>query len=380
MLMDAPTLNKPANRLLYLDIARALAIFLVCLNHAVNRSYSNYHNQLNEFVAIPLVSTLFKMLCTYASQLGVPLFLMISGVLLFRKPMDSPENIKKFYKKNLLSILITTEIWYVLSYWYLVLFDSSYSYVLKKGWAFAIDGMFKNVLFLDQITFGSMWYMPMILCIYTIIPFLIIVKGKLQGQKFSPMVLLPIFLLYGVTMVMPAINALLDLGGKDQLSLNLYAADLLPMFLLYILVGYFVGQGCLSRFKTWAVALAAVVTFGICCGVQYYAYSQPVDYLVSYSFPLTPLCAAFLFELFRRSAPLFHKIQPAIGYISRISFGIYFVHIVIMTELVRFIGDWDMTRPLRLVIYLFVSFLGSIAVIAPLSKIPLLRKYLFMIK
>ena len=41
--MDAPTLNKPANRLLYLDIARALAIFLVCLNHAVNRGYSNYH-------------------------------------------------------------------------------------------------------------------------------------------------------------------------------------------------------------------------------------------------------------------------------------------------------------------------------------------------
>ena len=120
--MDAPTLNKPANRLLYLDIARALAIFLVYLNHAVNRSYSNYHNQLNEFVAIPMVSTLFKMVCTYASQLGVPLFLMISGVLLFRKPMDSPENIKKFYKKNLLSILITTEIWYVLSYWYLVLF------------------------------------------------------------------------------------------------------------------------------------------------------------------------------------------------------------------------------------------------------------------
>lgn len=60
--------------MLYLDIARVVAIFLVCLNHAVNRSYSNYHGQMAEFLSTPLISTLFKTFCTVASQFGVPLF------------------------------------------------------------------------------------------------------------------------------------------------------------------------------------------------------------------------------------------------------------------------------------------------------------------
>jgi hypothetical protein len=39
-------LSPSPGRIFYLDIARALAIISITLNHAVNRSYRNYHGQM----------------------------------------------------------------------------------------------------------------------------------------------------------------------------------------------------------------------------------------------------------------------------------------------------------------------------------------------
>jgi len=365
-----------SDRKLYLDIARVLAIFLVCLNHAVNRSYSNYHGQMAEYLTIPFASTVFKAVCTVASRLGVPLFLMISGVLLLNKTMNSADDIKRFYKHNLLSIFITAEIWYVLMYWFITLGNASSLNVGKS-----LLGMVKTMLFVDQVTMDCMWYMPMILCLYTTIPFLIIVKDRLSGERLGPIWLLPFVAPYLVTMVLPALNAWLSMNGEPKLEyVVLKDANCISMYYLYLIGGFWIGKGGLSKWRTWLVGLIAIVAFGLCCGMQMYGYSQPAEYLVDYSFPLLPICGAFLFELLRRGAHYFRKIQPAISYIARISFGIYFVHIGIMTVLVKITGDWDMVRPLRLIMYQTVSLVGSVAVIAPLSKIPLLRKYLFMIK
>jgi surface polysaccharide O-acyltransferase-like enzyme len=75
-------------RLFYLDVARVIAIISISLNHAVNRSYQNYSGQMAEFFAIPMASTLFKMLISVFSRIGVPLFLMITGVLILNKKME----------------------------------------------------------------------------------------------------------------------------------------------------------------------------------------------------------------------------------------------------------------------------------------------------
>ena len=38
----------------YLDIARAIAIISISLNHAVNRTYDNYFGQMEEFLESPI--------------------------------------------------------------------------------------------------------------------------------------------------------------------------------------------------------------------------------------------------------------------------------------------------------------------------------------
>ena len=365
-------------RLFYLDVARVVAIVSISLNHAVNRSYDNYGNQMAEFLALPLASTLFKTVISVFSRIGVPLFLMITGVLILNKKMENASDVKRFYKHNLLSLFITTEIWYVLMYWVLVIGD-----VLggKLGLGAAIGGMFGTMLFQNQTTMGSMWYMPMILSVYTTLPFAIIIKDKLAGTK-GKLLYLPVVLLFAVGMVQPFVSNLLGLLGRNKLSSPLGDHYLFSFYYIYILLGFWIGKGGLQRLRTSTVALATMGTFLVCCGYQLWAYAQPMNYLVAYDFPLMPVCAGLLFELLRRYAHKLQRAEKPITCISRISFGIYFVHVVILTVLVVVLKQFvpDLYRPVRLILMEVIPVGLSIALILPLSKIKVFRKYLFLIK
>jgi surface polysaccharide O-acyltransferase-like enzyme len=365
-------------RMFYLDVARVIAIISISLNHAVNRSYRNYSGQMAEFFAIPMASTLFKVLISVFSRIGVPLFLMITGVLILNKKMDDASDVKRFYKHNLLSLFITTEIWYFLMYWFLIIGSNG---IRDNGWRSVILGMFSTMLFQNQTTMGSMWYMPMILCVYTTLPFVVMVKDKLSDSK-SKLLYLPLGLLFVVAMLLPGINDLLTVLGMERFGTPLAENYLFSFYYIYIIVGYLIGKGTLARLKTATVMLVTTGSFLLCCGYQLWAYSRPADYLVSYSFPLLPVCAGFLFELVRRSAHLAAKAEKPITCISRIAFGIYFVHIVIMTALVEVLDLFipGLSLWLRLILLEIVSVGLSVAIILPLSKIKIFRKYLFLIK
>lgn len=365
-------------RMFYLDLARVIAIISISLNHAVNRSYSNYSSQMAEFYALPLGSTLFKAVISVFSRIGVPLFLMITGVLILNKKMEDPSDVKRFYKHNLLSLLITTEIWYVLMYWILAV---SKGVISEQGWLGAIGGMFETMLFQNQVTMGSMWYMPMILCVYTTLPFAVMVKDKLDGSK-EKWLYLPLGLLFAVSMVLPFVNGLLQLLGLETYTTPLGEHYLFSFYYIYIIVGYWIGKGSLEKLRTGVVAMATAGCFLICCGYQLWAYEQPANYLVAYNFPLMPVCAGFLFELIRRCADGFKRAEKPITCLSRISFGIYFVHIIIMTALTEVLDRFapGMFRPVRLIVLEIASVGLSVAVILPLSKIKVFRKYLFLIK
>lgn len=365
-------------RMFYLDLARVIAIISISLNHAVNRSYRNYSGQMAEFLALPFGSTIFKTVITVFSRIGVPLFLMITGVLILNKKMEDASDVKRFYKHNLLSLLITTEIWYVLMYWILTLGNGV---IQEKGWLSAIGGMFSTMLFQNQTTMGSMWYMPMILCVYTTLPFVVMIKDKLAGSG-QKLLYLPLVLLFIIAMVLPAVNSLLTLLGLEVLRSPLGEQYFFSFYYIYIVIGYLIGKGGLRRLPGWVVATVAGGSFLFCCGYQLWVYAQPENYLVSYDFPLMPVCAGFLFELVRRGAYRVRKAEKPVTCISKIAFGIYFVHIVIMTALAAVLDQFvpELFRPVRVILLEVLSVGLSVAVILPLSKIKVFRKYLFLIK
>lgn len=354
-----------SKRQYYLDVARVMAIFAVVLNHAVKRGFSDGSDVLRAALWI-------------LSNLGVPLFLMITGALILNKPMDSAADVKRFYKRNLLPLLLTTEIWLALTYWFKILFDGAYPILYTQGLGAALWGMVKTMLFLDQVTFASMWYMPMILCLYTTLPLLAILKNKLSGG--GAWLLLPAALVYLYRMVLPAVNSLLYMNGFDGVSTVIQEANLLPYYYLYIIAGYLVSSGGLSRLRTGVVAAVAGLAYVLSCAHQIYAYAQPMKYVISYTYPLLPVCGTFLLELLRRTAHWCKGLEKPVTYLSRIAFAIYLLHMVVMTSL-NTVMDYTGWDPMLETLFMqLVSILVSVAVIAPLSKVKPLRKYLFLIK
>lgn len=365
-------------RIFWLDLARTFAVISISLNHAVNRSYHIHVDQMSEFLSIPLASTLFKTVIYVFSRIGVPLFLMISGSLLLRKKITDEEGIKKFYRTNYLDLLITSEIWFFLMYC-----------ILSKGLLFSqgafnvsavpgfLCGLVKTMLFIDQVTFGNMWYLPMILCVYLMIPIFALVFRNVSPRVIA----LPCAIVFLSQMIITDINDLLRIGGSEKkFVFALDYKNIFSVYLLYVLIGYWISIGGLKRLRKELVACFAGAAFIVCCIFQLYAFSRPNNYLVAYDCSFILITSMFLFEFIRRCKEPERIIKRCITYISKISFGIFFVHILIMTFLTRFSVLKDLPRPVYLIVLETISVGGSIVLIWLLSHIYICRRRLFLIK
>lgn len=90
-----------STRIIYLDVIKCFAIVFVVGCHASLLYKGDPSLTTNVIHYINMV----------ISHLGVPLFLMVSGVLLYQKKLDSLHSIKYFYYHNLMPILAIGEIW-----------------------------------------------------------------------------------------------------------------------------------------------------------------------------------------------------------------------------------------------------------------------------
>lgn len=93
------------SRKIWLDVVRATAILCVVLCHSVEAFYRPVLlGQLQ--VSFPLWN--IENLLFTVGRMGVPLFLATTGALIL--PRDYPD-VSAFYKKSLLPLFLTTEIW-----------------------------------------------------------------------------------------------------------------------------------------------------------------------------------------------------------------------------------------------------------------------------
>ena len=207
------TVSNPtaSRRIYYLDLARFIAIISISMNHAVNRSFDVYGDSLAELNELPLYMTIIKCVWYIFSRIGVPIFLMISGALLLPRDYTKPGKIKGFVKHNWLNLFITTEIWLAIMFWFLNM--TSGSVLRTEGLGKALFSFVENQLFVNQTTFGSMWYMPMILCVYLMIPVISVALNKIDQKYF----ILPMTIAVLSGMVVPLFNAVLDAAGSDYL-------------------------------------------------------------------------------------------------------------------------------------------------------------------
>ena len=368
-------------RIYYLDIARFIAVILISANHAINRSFVNYGGfgaQYFEFLKLSVFENLFKAFVTVVSHFGVPLFLMITGALLLNKKIEDEKDVKHFYKHNVLSLLITAQIWYFIMYWVIILANPTNLAVTRTtSFWIIIKDLLKTMLFIDQVSFNSMWYIPMILCVYLLIPFIVLLKNKISMKSFIPVL---IIVLFSVMLIGNLNDFMILLNGSGDIS-TVLSAYLIPVHFLYVFIGYFIHEGYLKRIPLWVVIMFFVLGLSAMVGYQYFAYSRAANYVISYDFVGILLVPASLFELLRRLGEKV-KERKFVTYISKISFAIYFVHIVIMDLIYWNTKSWiaTLTPICQFFVLEGISFFGSILIIYLLSKIKCCKKYLFRIK
>lgn len=362
-------------RIIWLDIARTIAIISISSNHAINRAFLSDESVYDTFIHYPKpVSFLYAVIFVF-SRVGVPLFLMITGVLILNKEFENQEDVKRFYKHNLLSIFITSEIWYFLMFWYRTILRAN-DILAVGGIKYALIRCIETMLFINQETMHNMWYIPMILCVYLLLPYVSIVLRKVGNEWLW----IPIAIIVIEAMLVPNINHVLLINGiSHEFRFGLESANLFSPYLVFILMGYYIYCGLLKSLRDVAINLTAIFSFVICVVYQYWEFSLPKGGKIAYDFMPLAVCSVFVFEVIRRYCDSDYQ-SRTITYISRISFGIFFVHIFITSALARIAAFNSINPILTFIILEVISVGGSIVFISLLSKVPIFKKYVFLIK
>lgn len=364
------------HRIYWLDLARAIAIISVTFNHALSRSFSTRSGTQLEFLQMSRFGSFVKAFLYMFSRIGVPFFLMITGALLLKRNYEERETTRRFLRHNWLGLFRTTEIWYVIMFWYLqVLRDSP---LRTEGIGKALLRFLSTLLFINQYTMSSMWYMPMILLVYLMIPVISLGINKI-GDRFF-LLLFTISILCG--MIVPNINTILyAAGSKTTIDLAFTITDLFSLYVIYILAGYWISKRKLEKIGTSLIVICLIISALGTTVFQYWIYSTASDYFLCYADFGILLTGALLFELFRRKAGLLEKAKKPVVFLSRISFGIYFVHICIMSGLYSVLGKVSsIERFPKFFVLETVSFFLSVFIIWITSKNKKIGQYLYLIK
>lgn len=348
------------NRIACLDLIRTIAILTVCLNHSISSIYVDQTNY-EIFNNISIYSKFFMIFTYILSRLGVPLFLFLTGVLILSKNFNDNNKIKKFYKSNLISLLISIEIWNTI-YYFINLFISKES--------FNVVDLSLILLFMKNSVYGHMWYMPMIIGMYIFLPYVSMIVKRVKINNIC----IPLFLIFVTFFVLPPINEILEQNNFPfnlNFLINLSFSG--AQYGLYIILGYYIyHKGFLKNLNTKLAIFLIALNFIISMFFQSYLYINSSNMIVYYNFFGVLIFSSLTFMLIVKANV---KNNLFINYISKNSLAIYFLHYPILIILSKFITI-NLNRPILTILFYILSLIFSIICIEIMKKNKTIKKYL----
>ncbi len=248
-------------------------------------------------------------------RLGVPLFLMITGALM----LDREYDLKTYYKHSVLPLLLTTEIWIVINY-----FFNCYRYSLSPS----IKELLGNILFIKPSPINHMWYMPMILGMYLVIPF---VAKALKGVCFSS-VLLPLIIGFTAFSLVPLYNSVAN-GYLFLPAVQLFLGTgfLGGLYGVIMVIGHYIAnQKVFKKIPLVMLMVILVTVFVVNTVLARHFFNKglyQVDAFSWYTSPFIITVAVCFFEILRR-LPI--KNSKVVRTVARSSFGIYLTHNLVL--------------------------------------------------
>lgn len=365
-------------RIFWLDIARVIAILLVTFNHAIGDIFTNPIKIYPYMDHMSITEGLFSAFVFIASRVGVPIFLMITGAIMLNHDYEEKGRIRHLYRHNILQLFIATQIILFLYFVILLMFGHEGKDIFLRGPAYIIIRGIINQMFLNKLSFGNMWYMPMILCVYMMIPIVSITLKRISSKYF----LIPMSVILIITCVLQDINKIFNAFGSNIiLESSIHCDYIFSYYLIFAIEGYYIMNGAMSKIgKKWLITIVTA-TFFISSIFQYSLYYANADLRENYNFlPLfiiTPCC----FELIHRIKCTNELIQKVITYFSRTAFALFIVHVPIFAaigKIMHFSAGHH-----AIVGFIFMEIVGialSYIVIYVLMKIKWISHYVFLVK
>ena len=346
--------NKP-NRFLYLDFLRILAAFSVVMLHSAAQFWYSLDIHSSDWIIANSYNAI--------SRFGVPIFVMISGAI-FLNP-EYKLNIKRLYTHNILRLAI---IYFVWSAFY-GLFDSL--------WLYDIHAMSTKDI-LREILGGRyhLWFLPMIVGIYVLLP---ILKSWLENASKQNIHYF-LFLFFLLQIGVETIRAL-TVSDEIHSILNLTYVEMACGYIGYFIWGYYLAHVGISvkAKKVFFYSAFPAILLNIFLG-NFLIISRDIRSTTIYdSFSLfTFILVTALFLLFQAKTPeASNRCATIISEISAGTFGVYLLHIAFM-EYTQSLGFHSMMIPIIIGIPLYsvICFGACLLCATILRKIPFLGKYI----
>lgn len=351
-------------RLVWLDVVRSFAISTVVFCHAFEQVYDM---SLTGWKNLEYGSKIFRALSFTLGRIGVPLFGLLTGFLILGKAIENDKDCVRFYKKKLLPMFICTEIWIILYY----LFNS-----FIAGRFLDVKVLLRNVFFLEHTQMTNMWYMPMILGIYFVLPFLAVIFRHFSLHSL----IWPLVISLIANFIMPSINIVFNIYNKQTYDLVLNLIFLGGWLGLYIFMGYFLYKYNRKRHTT-KLLVYFMISFLSTSFFQFIILDFGYEYNLWYNFIGLFITSIFLFELLKgfEKSVCYKLYAPAFSYISKISLGIFFLHKPVLICVDSLFNEYDLPQPLKAIGLFVVAFCFCVIIIWCLSKIKFIRRQCFLI-
>lgn len=356
------------NRISWLDFVRTIAICFVVLVHCTE---GVYYFHLDGIGKEDLIVKIFAFTLFTIGRLGVPLFFLLTGYLFLDRDWSDSENIAGFYRKNLLGLFITSEIW-------VVFYNFYFTYFYAR--AFDLRLLLENMLFLKDVEmrymwqhtgFGHMWYIPVILGVYMFIPF---IARAIYGVNYKLLIFVSFFVIC-LCFVIPTINVVLKAMHIRQISKALYMWFSGGSYGFYIILGFLCKKNIFKNIKYKFICGISIISLVIAVWLQIFSYSLGIRYNIWYdSLPLA-LLALCIFELASRYDR--NEFANVFTILAKYSFGIFFLHAPIRILCLQYIQL--QSRVLLLIVVCLICIMLSTAIIYIFKWTPWLRRLLFYI-
>ncbi len=293
-----------SRRIVYFDYLRILAAFSVVVLHISAQCWY--------FVGVS--GTAFRVFNAYDSivRWSVPVFAMISGALFLEKEIS----MSTIYRKNVLRMLTSFVFWSIL-------------YAVVSGG----DSKHKA-----DVAFGGyyhMWFILMIVGIYVCLPFIRLIVSDKKVCKYYMLLWLT------VSCILPTLfQVISDLGSGhlsgiterisgDVSGLNIYMAT---GYVGYFILGYYLNHMDFSKKQRLLIYLAGLIGFLTTIYLSLYVSRRtgvPTEsYYSGFTINVLLECIA-IFVLFKYWN-VSQKPNRIVAQISKCSFGVYLVHVMIM--------------------------------------------------